>query len=134
MTIGRQCWVARRWRRRVTESSQEDVAVARRYRSAKFAEICLPVFRSLRSSRRRRSFSGRLTSFASDLCAHAIVDEISADRRLWSANVGLEGCFEKKVQGRWLDIAKHLELKGKDASGDLDERYIKAFPREPCIV
>ena len=35
--------------------------------------------------------------------------------------------FQKKVQGRGLDIARHLELEGEDASGDLDERYIKAF-------
>ena len=124
MTIGKQCWAVTRWRRRVSESTPEEVAVTRRHRSAKFAEVNFP---SLRFGRRRRSFSGRLASFASDLCAPAIVDEISADRRLWSGNVGLQGYFEKKVKGRWLDLAKYLEEMGKDATGYLDTKYVKAF-------
>ena len=63
MTIGKQCWAVTRWRRRVSESTPEEVAVTRRHRSAKFAEVNFP---SLRFGRRRRSFSGRLASFASD--------------------------------------------------------------------
>eukprot|EP00117_Sycon_ciliatum_P031504 scpid80201/ scgid24630/ len=58
-----------------------------------------------------------------------IVDNVTANRRFWSTNVGCPGFFEKRVKGWWLEVMQALQEAGKedDVEDYLDRQYVKTF-------